>query len=258
MAWVQRLKRVFRPADCLLGANIPWERVSFTRSVGARAARGRNKSCPFSSRFFSSHSIFPAVRRQGLAILAKLFGHGLLPGGPMRVWRFLCALAACTPRAWPQVVSDWIAGLAIQDYIKRYFAIDATRERRVTQTTLELLRRTYATYLERGDLEVSLADSATRLMVTLRGAIEPRFYRHAARRFEKLLRTTAGTLTLRIEELSERQLDRHLHQLLRRLSRYGDRVSLHLDHRIQPLLKMDLSKFHLVLDEGVAPASTAG
>ncbi|MEE9597465.1 MAG: radical SAM protein [Acidiferrobacterales bacterium] len=195
---------------------------------------------------------------QGLAILAKLFGHGLLPGGPMRVWRFLCTLAACTPRAWPQVVSDWIAGLAIQDYIKRYFTIDATRERRVTQTTLELLRRTYATYLERGDLEVSLADSATRLMVTLRGAIEPRFYRHAARRFEKLLRTTAGTLTLRIEELSERQLDRHLHQLLRRLSRYGDRVSLHLDHRIQPLLKMDLSKFHLVLDEGVAPASTAG
>ncbi len=191
---------------------------------------------------------------QRLAILARLFVHGLLPGGPMRVWRFLRTLGASAPRAWSQVVTDWIAGLAMRDYIQRHFATELAHERHAVQATLAFIRSTYSTCLQRGDLEVSLAlaKSATRLVVTLRGAVDPQFYTHAARRFEKLLHTTAATLILRIDDFSDRQLW-YVQHLLRRLSRYGDRVSLRVHHKIRPLLDMDLSVFHLVLDDGTAP-----
>jgi hypothetical protein len=115
-----------------------------------------------------------------------------------------------------------------------------------------MLRRTYASYLHKGDLEISvkLTETVARLALTLRGTVDQHFFKHASYRIEKLLRRTAVTLTLRIDECSEKQ-SRHLDLLLHRLSRYGERVSLHLNHKIRPLIKTDLSVFHMIADEGI-------
>jgi radical SAM superfamily enzyme YgiQ (UPF0313 family) len=190
--------------------------------------------------------------RQRLLILVKFLAYGVFPGGPMRLWWFIHTMVGCSPCCWPQVISDWISGLSMRDYIRRYFGIDPARERRMVQATIMMLRRTYASYLHKGDLEISvkLTETVARLALTLRGTVDQHFFKHASYRIEKLLRRTAVTLTLRIDECSEKQ-SRHLDLLLHRLSRYGERVSLHLNHKIRPLIKTDLSVFHMIADEGI-------
>ena len=79
--------------------------------------------------------------------------------------------------------------------------------------------------------------------------VDHRFYRRTARQLDKLLKHSAVTLSLRIEELSTSQ-QAHLLALLRRLKRYGDRVSLKLDPKSIHLLPVDFHVFHLVLKEG--------
>ncbi len=197
-------------------------------------------------------------RRERLAILSRFFIRGLLPGGPLRLWRFLRTLAACSPAARSLVVMDWIVGLAMRDYLRRYFGLDPGRERRAADATLAFMQRSFAHCLRRGHLEVSLAlgESVTRLAVTLRGAVDGRFYTRAARRIERLLRRTATTVSLRIDEFPAMHL-RSVERLLQRLSRYGDRISLHLDDELRRVLAVDLSPFHLVLDPARAQPAVA-
>jgi radical SAM superfamily enzyme YgiQ (UPF0313 family) len=189
-------------------------------------------------------------RRERLAILGRFFVHGLLPGGLLRLWRFLRTIVACAPAARSLVVLDWITALAMRDYIRRYFGLDPASERRAADATLDFIQRSFANCLRRGHLEVSLAltESVTRLAVTLRGAVDGRFYTRAARRIEKLLRRTATTVSLRIDAFPARHLG-YLEHLLQRLSRYGDRISLQLSDELRCVLAVDLSAFHLVLDQ---------
>jgi hypothetical protein len=72
------------------------------------------------------------------------------------------------------------------------------------------------------------------------------FYASAAAPLERLLRTTRASLTLHIESfhLAHRE---HFDRLLRRLARYGDRVSIVIDERVRTLLPIDSSVFNLVL-----------
>ncbi len=191
-----------------------------------------------------------------LVILGKFLVHGLLPGGPLRLWRFLRTLVVCDPAARSLVVTDWIVALAMRDYIRRYFGLDAAGERKAADATLAFLQRSFAGCLRRGHLEVSLAltESVTRLAVTLRGTVDRRFYAQAARRIEKLLRRTATTVSLRIDEFPARHV-RSVERFLQRLSRYGDRISLHVSDDLRRVLAVDLSVFHLVLGpSGAQPA----
>lgn len=192
---------------------------------------------------------------QRLVIMTRLLIRGILSGGPLRLWHFLRTLT-CRPRNWPQVVSDWISGLAMRDYIKHYFGIDPEREWRMAQTTIALIRRTCNNYLGRDNLEITIKDTgaATLLEVTLRGTVDQQFFTHSVRKIEKLLRETAVVLSLRIEECSEKQL-KHLDQVLQLLSRYGERISLQLNNNIRPLLKTDLTVFHILVDDGFATPS---
>ena len=88
----------------------------------------------------------------------------------------------------------------------------------------------------------------------LRGCAERVFSTRAVWRLEKLLRRSAATVTLRIEELREDQRQQ-LDRLLRRLAPYGDRVSIWLGARVRPLLAVDSSIFHLLLEDSRAPAA---
>jgi hypothetical protein len=62
-----------------------------------------------------------------------------------------------------------------------------------------------------------------------------------------LLRKTRSTLTLRIEALHEHELP-HLHRLLERLARYGDRVCIVLGEQARRLVHIDSSVFRLVIE----------
>jgi len=119
--------------------------------------------------------------------------------------------------------------------------------------------KTYDSCLRRGALEISLRPTETgaRLMVTLHGAVDPHFYRHAARRFERLLRRTAATLSLQIDEFRGKQLHQ-LEHLLGRLSLYGDRVSVRLDDKLGSLLTIDPTVFRLIPEEESKLPATAG
>ncbi len=181
-----------------------------------------------------------------VTILRRLLIRGILPGGASRIGRFLLTLVAHRPRAWPQIISDWVTGLAVRDYVQRYFRVDTARERVLLEDTLRFLRRAYPTQLRRGQLEVSVASAPARLALTLRDAVDPSFFDRAARRLDKLLRNSAATVNLHLKEI--RQIPPHqLDRLLRRLSRYGDRVSLEIDDSLRRSLTTDLSLFHLRL-----------
>ena len=197
--------------------------------------------------------------RESMHIVGALFARGLLTGGPVRLLRFLRTLITAGPRVWPQIMVDWIAGLAMRDYIKRHFRNDLERERRLTQLTAARLRRRCATSVRRGALEVATyaGEVGTNLRVMLQGYVDRASYKKVARRLEKMLRRSTATLTLCIEELSEKQRP-HLDHLLQRLAPYGDRVSIWVSERARPLLNIDSSVFHLLLDKKPTQAPAAG
>jgi hypothetical protein len=58
---------------------------------------------------------------QRVAIVARLLRRGILPGGITRAWHFATTLATASPPQWPLLVVDWIAGLSMQDYVRRHF-----------------------------------------------------------------------------------------------------------------------------------------
>lgn len=189
--------------------------------------------------------------REQMVILGRFIVRGLLPGGPRRWYHWVRSLTVTAPRNWPLAISDWIAGLAMQSYVARHFAANPVRDRKLGQATLDYIHRRFESCLHSRTLEVSLAGSGARahLAITLRGVVDHRFYRRTARQLDKLLKHSAVTLSLRIEELSTSQ-QAHLLALLRRLKRYGDRVSLKLDPKSIHLLPVDFHVFHLVLKEG--------
>ena len=84
------------------------------------------------------------------------------------------------------------------------------------------------------------------MSLSLRAPLERRFLRHAARELERLLAETSSTLTLNVEIFAERER-RHFERLLKRLSCYGDRVSIVLDESLRYIVPVDSSVFNVVL-----------
>ena len=187
---------------------------------------------------------------ENFGMLGRLLLRGLIPGGMTRLFLFTRTLVTCAPRAWAQVIHDWVTGLATRDYIQRYFGLDPLRDTRMVHKTMDYIRRKYASNLHRGALEISLRTGATGplLIVTLRDAVDRHFFTHATRRFEKLLRKSAVTLSLNIDGLRERQMFQ-LEHLLTSLSRYGDRIAVRLGDGIPALLSIDATAFRLIPED---------
>ncbi|MEJ2361281.1 MAG: radical SAM protein [Gammaproteobacteria bacterium] len=186
--------------------------------------------------------------QQHLMIIRRLFTHALLIGGPVRWFHFLRTLLVAPPRAWPQVLSDWIAGLAMRDYINRHFMSDRNREQHLVQRTTAMLRKLCLADVRHGVIEIGsrVGEGSAHLQILLHGYVDRVFFRGAARRLVKILRHSSATVTLRIEALrTDQQVQ--LKRLLKRLSPYGDRVSIWIDERIQLLVPIDSSVFHLLL-----------
>jgi radical SAM superfamily enzyme YgiQ (UPF0313 family) len=207
------------------------------------AARIRNKlrylATPASS---SRYSWSEAV-----AILRRLWVQGLLPGGPERVLRFLGSLPLRRPRLIPQAVEDWIVGLAMRDYVDRHFDEGVERSRDLARDYLTKLEAAFRRYREAGALELSLNEvrnQAANLSLRLRGQLDRGFFTRAAGHLERVLRDSRSSVTLQIDHLNETH-QRHLQRLLRRLSRYGDRIRIKVHARARHLVKVDSSVFDL-------------
>ncbi len=187
--------------------------------------------------------------RQQVRILQRLIVHGVLKGGPSRLYHFLRSLVGSPFNTWPHVIVDWTAGLAMRDYVKRYFRREPEQKRSLAQKTHDFFSRAYIDCLRQGSLKVSLqfAEKRANLVLTLKGVMVQGFYPQTARRLERLLRRSATTVTLYIDEYYDGQRQQ-LDQLLKKLSRYGDRVSIRVNEKLRHLLPIDSSVFHLVME----------
>ncbi|MDT8320683.1 MAG: radical SAM protein [Xanthomonadales bacterium] len=185
-----------------------------------------------------------------LRMLWRTLVHGIVPGGPGRWGRFLTTLW-CPPRAWPLVLTDWVRGLSMREYAERHFAAAPPRAWRTASAAVARLRARFVGAFERGDISVVLrrVDEAPNLLVTLKGRIDDRFFRLAGRRFGRMLRQPAVSLTLRIEEVGEHQRA-FVAAMLDRLGGYSEQVQVYLDENLRSQIPVDTSRIRLIAGSG--------
>lgn len=191
--------------------------------------------------------------RDRVTIAARFATHGLLPGGPRRLARFLGTLRTVRPGGWPQVLIDWIAGLSMADYVQRHFTGDDERTRRLAERAASALRRRWAQAMGAGHLRITtrLAQGRAELHLLLNGPMERAFYRATGYRLRRLLRRSGATVTLALNSFCAEQAD-YVQQLLDALAPYGTRVSVWIDDHVRARLAVDSSTFHLMLNEPLA------
>ncbi len=183
---------------------------------------------------------------ESLRIVWRLLVKGILPGGPRRWWAFLRTVPVRRPQQLAMVVSDWIIALSMADFVVRHFA-SARDEREETEPFVASVRAAIAKYLEGGKVGIAVEPGpAPNVSLSLGSLPDGSFFARAARPLEQLLRHTRASLTLSIESFHAPHLE-DLQRLLKRLARYGDRVSIVLDERLRSLVPIDSSVFNLVL-----------
>ncbi len=197
--------------------------------------------------------------RERIVIVYRLIARGVLPGGLPRIMHFLRSLPWRAPEKLPQAINDWIAGLAMRDYVRRHFG-GCTDEQRATLARLvDHLRAAVAGHVDRGRAAISLdAVSAAlpRLSVSLAEGLDRAFFVRTTRHLRRLMRSTSARITLRINALGAAEAS-YLNRSLRKLARYGDRISIVAQERVLALVRVDSSVFDLVL-EGPADRALSG
>ncbi|MDZ7737077.1 MAG: radical SAM protein [Gammaproteobacteria bacterium] len=190
------------------------------------------------------------TNRERLTILYRLLTSGILPGGPARLGWFVRTLFRTRVRVWPQVITDWITGLAMRDYVDRHFQFVTIQNNKMVEKYIRRLRDLGREGLNHGTLglSVSFGTGCHYIELTLRGYSGQRFLRQAGHKLDRLLRKTTVTLVLRVESLAEEQLDQ-MQNLLQLLSRHGDRIFIHLNNKLMPLIYVDSSVFNLMLSD---------
>jgi len=181
-----------------------------------------------------------ALRAQ-LTIAARLLLRGVRPGGWRRWWQFARTMIAAKPRQFPIVMADWITGLSMREYADRYLLGTTETDARIVQRCTAKLRRTLRRWIDAGALDVT--SEVPNVSMTVRRVVDPAAIARASRHLRRLLRTTKSTITLRIESCDARAVER----LLRRLARYGDRVSLQVAETLREAVDVDWSRFEMVL-----------
>ena len=178
--------------------------------------------------------------RDQVRMALRLLTRGIRPGGWTRWWHFARTALFATPGQVPMVMSDWIAGIAMREYAQRYLLAARAVEARVAERCTERLRRALGRWIDEGALDLSF--NMPNVSMTLRNAIEWPALSRAWKAMHELLRRTKSTITIQIEEWDPKSIER----LLRRLSRYGDRVSLSISESLRDMVDVDWSRFELV------------
>lgn len=197
---------------------------------------------------------YPA--RQALGIVARLLWKGILPGGPRRLWIFLRSLPLLRPALLSTVISDWITALSMREFFERQLA-PAAKGSATFEDGSAPLRAAIAPYIGSGHVTLSRhAGDSPRLSVCVHKPLDPAFFRSAGPALERYLGDQRARVTLRIDAFDALQV-KPLQQLLARISRYGDRVSIFVDERLHPIVPIDSSIFDLMLADRSAPVAAA-
>lgn len=185
-----------------------------------------------------------------LRIVSRLVTHGVVRGGASRIFYFLWSLPWLAPEKLPLAIVDWIAALAMRDYVERRFRMSATEDNVMLGRWYASANRAIRSYLEdgRASIELRLSESMPRLYVRFAGELDAAFFHRCTRRLESALRRTGARLTLTIDEIGRAQLP-HLERLLGRLARYGDRIAIRIGDGLRDTVKIDSSVFHLLFDQ---------
>jgi radical SAM superfamily enzyme YgiQ (UPF0313 family) len=201
------------------------------------ATRIRNKLAHFGrTDYAGGYSVGETV-----TLLARFVIRGLLPGGPRRLWHFARSFPLRRPSLAPTMIADWITGLSM-----RAFARDHLWSQMPDLNLLDSVRAAVERYLPRGEVWVTVQAAVPDLKIRLGGALERRFFRAAAPELRRLLAQPRARLTLALDGMPA-EYRRQLAKLLKRLSRYGDRVCVELSEATRQQLMLDLTPFRLVL-----------
>jgi len=178
----------------------------------------------------------------------RLTGHGLL-GNPRRLYHFIRSVPINKPEMFPVVVHDWIVGISMQDYVRRYFKLEFGLDHRLSESYFKKFEINLHKYLRTGALELSLksiSQNAAHFSVKLKGLVDTKFFIQVTKHLKKILRKTASTVTLNIEECQEAQIE-NFQKCLKKLSVYGDRITIRVDKRLMKMIAIDSSIFNLEL-----------
>ncbi len=185
-----------------------------------------------------------------LKILTNFITQALLPGGFSRLYYFMRSLPVLRPKLIPLVIEDWIIGLAMRDYVERHFVHEFEKVNQLAQRYLGAIEQAFQRYLRHDVLDVYLnqvKNTASNFSIHLKGHLDRAFFIRASHHLEKVLKDTTSSITLHIEEFPETRR-KQLKKLLKRLSRYGDRISITVNEKVRHLVDIDSSVFHLVLE----------
>ncbi len=198
----------------------------------------------------------PMASVSQLRMLGRILARGIAPGGPRR-WLWFLATLHCSPRLWPVVLTDWVRGLSMRDYAMRYLSDAPHDARRRAAEAIARLKRRFASAFERGDVILELDHAADKpsLVLTLRGAVEDRFFHEVRRGIARLLRRANVSLTLQIERAHAHQ-EEGIKQMLKHLSRYGERVYVCLSDHVRAGTSIDLSRVRVSLAPSMETGST--
>jgi radical SAM superfamily enzyme YgiQ (UPF0313 family) len=228
------------------------EMVEGYRSLYYRLVEDRNIANRIKSKV--RHFTKPAYQadysfRELSRIVPKFCIRGLKPGNFSRVFHFLRSLPFSKPKLTSLVIQDWIIGLSMRDYVEHHFVQEFEKEKRLVSNYLELIEETFQRYLRLGALEVSLnhvRSAAADFSISMKGWLGRDFFVRIAKQLERVLEDTTSSITFDIEEFHEAQL-KHLNRLLKRLSRYGDRIFITVHEGAKGIVTIDSSVFNLVL-----------
>jgi hypothetical protein len=186
---------------------------------------------------------------QSLGIVWRLVVRGVLRGGPVRIWHFMRTVPWTAPRKLSLFISEWIMGLAMQDYTSRHFRPEpvALAHHRIVARRFGKIQKLASRSLSGVGVVLSQASALPHVSISLPAGSCRAFLASAGRHLERLLRATQSSLTLRIDALLESERD-EVQRLLARLARHGDRVIVVLGENARGLLQVDSSVFRLRLE----------
>ena len=187
--------------------------------------------------------------REQIGIFWKLLAKGVARGGWRRMLHFTRSLPWLAPRKLPLAVVDWIAALAMRDYVDRHFGQVRPGDAAFASAWIAALQRRLRRHIEAGAASVELelrAESAPHCRLRLFAGLDSAFFACSSRALSRLLTRTRASITLVVEEIDSGEV-RQFQRLLRRLARHGDRVYIRVSERLRRLVVVDSSVFHVLL-----------
>jgi hypothetical protein len=211
------------------------------------ADRIRNKTRFMKHRFQISGNKHSA--REIPMLILRFFFRTLPEGGLKRVFQFFRSLPFTKPKLIQMVVSDWVVGLSMKNYVDRHFVQEYQEDTKRVMRHVERMKEAFRQLRHEGALGVSTresANTASAVWISMKGRLDPVSFKSVAANVEQLMRNTRSSVTFQIAGFNREQ-QAQLARLLKRLSRYGDRIHFRLDEKSRKVIAIDSSVFNLGL-----------